>query len=67
MRHGGHKNPETTTDIPIIEGVKVIKGEALGCYFCSDVTAPGNVKQTKSVSNIRLCNILICSLWKTVV
>lgn len=44
MRHGVQKKSEAATDIPITEGVKVIRGDNLGCYFCSDVTAPGNVK-----------------------
>lgn len=43
MRHGVQKKSEVTSDIPPTEGVKVINGENLGCYFCTDVTAPGNV------------------------
>lgn len=46
MRHGVQKPSEPTSkvcNIPVTEGIKVIEGENLGCYFCTDVTAPGNV------------------------
>lgn len=46
MRHGVQKKSEATSEVPVTEGIKVIKGEDLGCYFCSDVTAPGNVSHT---------------------
>lgn len=43
MRHGVNKKAEVVSEIPVTEGVKVIQGNNLGCYFCTDVTAPGNV------------------------
>lgn len=40
MRHGiGGQNPEEPTPV----NNTWIAGENLGCYFCNDVTAPGNV------------------------
>ncbi|XP_018335644.1 ubiquitin-like modifier-activating enzyme ATG7 [Agrilus planipennis] len=45
MRHGVRQFPGPDT-IPVEEnhgnGVKRISGENLGCYFCNDVTAPGD-------------------------
>lgn len=46
MRHGIQKKSATTSEIPNTEGVKQINGENLGCYFCTDVTAPGNVNDS---------------------
>ncbi|EDW08442.1 ubiquitin-like modifier-activating enzyme ATG7 [Drosophila mojavensis] len=41
MRHGSTR--ELTGDcIKDVEGLKCITGQQLGCYFCNDVTAPGN-------------------------
>ncbi|KAJ8932784.1 hypothetical protein NQ314_014488 [Rhamnusium bicolor] len=45
MRHGfKDKNNMNTQSTPILhpEGIRSIKGTELGCYFCNDVTAPGN-------------------------
>lgn len=45
MRHGSTR--ELTGDcIKDVEGLKCITGQQLGCYFCNDVTAPGNVSKT---------------------
>lgn len=44
MRHGCKGDDHA--DNPVvsqIEGFKVIQGHNLGCYFCNDVTAPGDV------------------------
>ncbi|XP_034477661.1 ubiquitin-like modifier-activating enzyme ATG7 isoform X1 [Drosophila innubila] len=41
MRHGSTR--EVVGDvIKEIAGLKCISGQQLGCYFCNDVTAPGN-------------------------
>lgn len=42
MRHGG-RSTETGDGDEIVDGLKCIAGSRLGCYFCNDVTAPGNV------------------------
>lgn len=59
MRHGirdnikpGHLNHP--------EGFKAINGSNLGCYFCNDVTAPGDV--SFYTLKTLIIYILICSL-----
>ena len=41
MRHGVREEDDKL-DKPVI-GVAVIPGSQLGCYFCNDVVAPGDV------------------------
>lgn len=51
MRHGimMDNSPEkSSTNCP--EGLKYISGFQLGCYFCNDVTAPGNVRIVLKIS-----------------
>lgn len=46
MRHGSTKAPMTDDNMDAnidIDGLKCIRGDQLGCYFCNDITAPGNV------------------------
>lgn len=48
MRHGYRLNKDKIEIEPseIPAGMKAIPGSQLGCYFCNDVTAPGNVSTT---------------------
>lgn len=47
MRHGSRRDfiGDTLEVIEdnVIPGLKCINGRDLGCYFCNDITAPGNV------------------------
>lgn len=46
MRHGSRKTSLSCTSEDssgTINGLKCIGGAQLGCYFCNDITAPGNV------------------------
>lgn len=45
MRHGTNPIIENTVESAYSNpDIKVVSGNKLGCYFCNDVTAPGNVK-----------------------
>lgn len=54
MRHGSQldENESCDSDRP---GLKCISGSRLGCYFCNDVTAPGNVSRRALIDlNVRM-------------
>jgi len=46
IRHGSNPPPKqqstTSDDLSIQSGGRELSGSFLGCYFCNDVTAPGN-------------------------
>lgn len=56
MRHGSRKDFTNQIDKPTtnIDGLKCINGDMLGCYFCNDITAPGNVSKNIFIS----CDLL---------
>lgn len=45
MRHGCNPVNKTTTETTsyCADGLKCIQGDMLGCYFCNDITSPGDV------------------------
>lgn len=45
MRHGYHVNDPPIDDhcSKETDGLKAVPGYNLGCYFCNDITAPGDV------------------------
>jgi ubiquitin-like modifier-activating enzyme ATG7 len=46
IRHGARsKEVEGEVDDDVVPGLKCISGRRLGCYFCNDVTAPGDVSR----------------------
>ncbi|KAJ8984825.1 hypothetical protein NQ317_013024 [Molorchus minor] len=49
MRHGIRDTERADTSITNLEGFKSINGTKLGCYFCNDVTAPGNSTRDRTL------------------
>ncbi|XP_026465574.1 ubiquitin-like modifier-activating enzyme ATG7 [Ctenocephalides felis] len=51
MRHGTNPSCESSVDISDCAdtGLKIVSGNKLGCYFCNDVTAPGNSLQDRTL------------------
>lgn len=44
MRHGTRSSVlPKITEPPVVSGLKRVYGWNLGCYFCNDIVAPGNV------------------------
>ncbi|XP_076265658.1 autophagy-related 7 isoform X2 [Rhynchophorus ferrugineus] len=50
MRHGCISEVATSPDPVInVDGYKIIRGENLGCYFCNDITAPGDSMKNRTL------------------
>lgn len=54
MRHGVSSDDESPPDF----NARSIPGRHLGCYFCNDVTAPGNVSLALSYGSILIFLII---------
>ncbi|CAH0554782.1 unnamed protein product [Brassicogethes aeneus] len=49
MRHGTFNENLTETHSTCPEGFRTISGNRLGCYFCNDITAPGNSMKDRTL------------------
>ena len=52
MRHG-FKSGEDNPVKPVFSSTMSIPGDQLGCYFCNDVVAPGNVSKMDKKKQVK--------------
>lgn len=52
MRHGMRGGDEKRSAHQEVEGLKCVGGGQLGCYFCNDIVAPGNVSRNVFITQI---------------
>lgn len=55
MRHGSRSDVEQVERAVVMPGLRSIEGGQLGCYFCNDITAPGNVNKMHLQQNVFIC------------
>lgn len=46
MRHGANGGEGVADAVEAVAGFKSVPGDQLGCYFCNDIVAPGNVSRS---------------------